>query len=89
MTGLTDDLEQLSDVLYAHTSDETAQCEIYADAHRETGHFSTRSTQSGASTYAAYEAENVGKMPGSVLPRASDTRAREDLTGPPRPSTDD
>jgi hypothetical protein len=89
MTGLTDYLERLSDVLYAHTSDETAQCEIYADAHCEAEHFSTRSTQSGASTYAAYEAENLGKMPGSVLPRVADTRTREYSTGPPRPSIDD
>ncbi|QPV62221.1 hypothetical protein I7X12_15965 [Halosimplex litoreum] len=89
MTGLTDYMERVSDVLYAHTSDETARCEIYADAHCEAEHFSTRSTQSGASTYAAYEAENVEQMPGSVLPRVTDTRAREDLTGPPRPSTDD
>ena len=44
-------------------------------------HFSTTSTQSGASTHAAHGAENARKVPGSRLPQEVETYDRED----PRP----
>lgn len=69
MTGLTELLEKPFDALYAVTSNETTKRDVYADTRSEDGHFSIRSTQSGVSTYGAYETEKDREMPGSVLPR--------------------
>jgi hypothetical protein len=69
MTRVTGYLEKAFNVLFSRSSDRTTQHGIYADTRSEGAHFSSRSTQSGVSTYAAYEAETIEKMPGCVLPR--------------------
>ena len=69
MPKVTDYIKKSFDILSAHSSDDTAEGSVYADTRSMGGHFSSNSTQSGVSTYAAYEAENIGEMPGSVLPR--------------------
>lgn len=72
MTRLTELLRKPFDALYAVTSNETAERGVYADTRSEGDHFSITSTQSGVSTYAAYDGDTDGDMPESVLPRASD-----------------
>ena len=72
MTELAEYLKKPFDFLYAHTSNETDQERTYTDTRATDGHFSVTSTQSGVSTYAAYEAENA-KMAKSRLPREAET----------------
>ena len=73
MTELTEYLKKPFDFLYAHTSNETDQRRTYADTRAKDGHFSVTSTQSGASTYAVYDAENTREGPGSGLPWEAET----------------
>ncbi len=69
MTRLAELLGKPFDALYAVTPNETMKRDVYGGTRPKNGHFSVQSTQSGVSTYRAYEAENDGEMPGSVLPR--------------------
>ncbi|MFC6786097.1 hypothetical protein ACFQFH_09405 [Halobaculum halobium] len=63
MTGLTEYLGKPFDALFAITSnetvadDETVEEGLYADARSKGGVYSITSTQSGESTYAAYDAD--------------------------------
>lgn len=83
MTRLIDHLEKRFDQLYAHASNETDEHGIYADTRSVEGHFSIRSTQSGVSTYRAYEENKNGSMPGTVQPEELDAFDCEDpLTCP-------
>ena len=78
MIRLTKYLRKPFDFLYAHTSDETDTRGVYSGTRPKGGHFSIESTQSGVSTYAAYEAEGRQEMPGSVLPEDLETYDCED-----------
>ena len=78
MIKLAEYMKKSFDFLYAHTSNETDQHGIYADTRAKGGHFSITSTQSGAGTYAAYDAENTREGPGSGLPREVETYDCED-----------
>lgn len=72
MTGLIDYLRLPFDLLYARSSNETTEHSIYADTRSREGQFPVRTTQSGVSTYAAYEEDRDGPMPGTVRPRELD-----------------
>lgn len=78
MTALIDYLRKPFDLLYAHTSDETDTHGIYANTRSKGGVYSITSTQSGASTYAAYEEDDREEIPGSVLPKDLETNDCED-----------
>jgi hypothetical protein len=78
MANLIDYIRKPFDLLYAYTSDETDGHGIYADTRSTDGHFSITSTQSGMSTYAAYEEDDREEMPGSVVPKDLETDDCED-----------
>lgn len=78
MSGLVDYLTKPFELLYAHTSDETTSRSVYADTRSEGGVYSVTSTQSGASTYGAYESDRDEVIPGTVQPREVDAFDCED-----------
>lgn len=78
MTGLQTHLRKPFDLLYAYTSDEADTHGVYANTRSEEGHFSVWSTQSGVSTYSAYEENRAGRMPGTVQPQKMDAFDCED-----------
>lgn len=82
MTRFIDYIKKSFDILSAHSSDDTTKGSVYADTQSKDSHFSSESTQSGVTTYAAYEAETIGKMPGSVLPRDLNDNIIDRHTGP-------
>lgn len=73
MTGLTEYLARPFEMLDEHTTDEADQHGVYAETRTEGGLYSITSTQSGRSTYAAYESEQDEPMPGTVQPREPGT----------------
>ncbi|MXR42112.1 hypothetical protein GRX01_12275 [Halobaculum sp. WSA2] len=84
MTGLTENLGKPFDVLFAITSnetvadDETVEDGLYADTRPKGGVHSITSTQSGESTYAAYDAaDSRADAPREAEPSdRSDSRTR-------------
>lgn len=84
MAALIDYIRKPFGLLDTYTSDETDTRGVYANTRSEGGVYSITSSQSGASTYAAYEEDDRAEMPGSALVDDAETYDCED----PRTCTD-
>lgn len=78
MTQLSDYLGKPFDVLYAITSDDAEDHGTYADTRTNGGVYSITSTQSGATTYGAYDGGTDRHTDETAPARATETDDCED-----------